>query len=73
MKGKKSIQESDSLHVYLLKILKYKISDETSPLEFVRDRIKDIIINKRKVELIKTLEDGIYKQAEKNKDFEIFN
>lgn len=73
LKGRKYSQESDSTHIYLLKILKYKISDEISPLEFVRDRIKDIIINKRKVELIKELEEGIYKQAKKNKDFEIFN
>jgi len=73
LKNKKNNQESDSNYVYLLKILEYKISDEISPLEFVKDRIKDVIINKRKVELIKKLEEGIYKQAEKNKDFEIFN
>lgn len=72
LKSKKKIQESDSSYVYLLKIVEYKISDETSPLEFVHDRIKNIIINKRKVDLIEKLEDGIYKQAEKNKDFEIF-
>ena len=72
LKKNKIAQESDSSFVYLIKILDFKISDQISPLEFVKDRVSDIIINKRKVALLKELEDGVYKQAEQNKEFEIY-
>ena len=73
LKTRKISSETDSLFIYLLKIKEFKISDEISPLEFVKDRIKDVIINKRKVDLIKKLEEGVYDQAKGNKDFEIYN
>lgn len=66
------VEESDSSYLYLFKIDKYKISDETSPLEFVKDDIKNIILNKRRVDLAKNLENGIYERAKENEDFEIF-
>lgn len=66
------VEESDSSYLYLFKIDKYKISDEISPLEFVRDDIKNIILNKRRVDLAKNLENGIYERAKENEDFEIF-
>ncbi len=66
-------ETQDDTYYYFLNILEYRLSEEISPLEWVRDDIQKIIINKRKVELAKELEQGIYERAEKNKDFEIFN
>jgi hypothetical protein len=57
--------------VYLLRILDYKIADQLSPLEFVRGQIADIIINRRKMELQRQMEDQLMEEAQKNKDFEI--
>ncbi|MBL7872787.1 MAG: peptidyl-prolyl cis-trans isomerase [Cyclobacteriaceae bacterium] len=65
-------ETSDSEFLYFLKIDAYKISDNVSPLEFVKQDIKNIILNKRKVELAKKLEDEVYENAAKRKDFEIF-
>jgi hypothetical protein len=45
------------LILYFLKINQYRIQNDTSPLEFVRDDIQKIILNKRKVTLAKTLEE----------------
>ena len=42
-------------------------------MEFVMDDIKNIILNKRKVELAKKLEDEVYKYALDQNEFEIFN
>jgi len=50
--------------------LDFKISEENSPLEYVRDDIVNIIINKRKIELTKQLEDQTIKAAQQRKDFE---
>ena len=66
------VEENDSSYLYLFKIDEYKISDEISPLEFVREDIKNIIINKRRVELAKNLENDIYERAKRNEDFEIY-
>jgi hypothetical protein len=56
---------------YFLKVEEYRISDNVSPLEFVNDEIKNIILNKRKVELAKKLEDEIYNHAAEQEEFEI--
>ncbi|MBS1682346.1 MAG: peptidyl-prolyl cis-trans isomerase [Bacteroidetes bacterium] len=66
-------ETNDQAYLYFLKVDGYKIIDNVSPLEFVRQDIKNIIINKRKVELAKKLEDEVYENAAKQKDFEIFD
>lgn len=62
----------DSEYTYFLKILDYKISENISPIEFVKEDIVNIIINKRKLALKKELEKTIYEEAKKSKKFEIF-
>ena len=66
-------ETSDENYTYFLKILDYKISDQVSPLEFIREDIENIIINKRKLALKKELEKAIYDDAISNKSFEIYN
>ncbi len=66
------VEEEDSLYLYLLKINEYKISEEVSPLDFVRDDIKNIIINKRKIALVKELENEIFEEAKQNEDYQIY-
>jgi len=64
---------SDETHLYFLKVEEYRISDNISPLEFVRDEIANIILNKRKVELAKKLDDEVFNKAQQTNEFEIFN
>ncbi len=66
-------ETSDEAFLYFLKVDEYKISDNISPLEFVRDDIANIILNKRKVELAKRLDDEVFSKAQENNEFEIFN
>ncbi|WP_448528368.1 peptidylprolyl isomerase [Raineya sp.] len=72
LKNNKISQMQDGEFSYLLAIRDYKISEQISPLEFVRDRIRSMILNQRKTLLIKQLEDELYKEAQKNKSFQIF-
>jgi hypothetical protein len=65
-------ETTDPKYLYFLKVDGYKITDNISPLEFVKQDIKNIIINKRKVELAKKLEDEVYENAVKRNDFEVF-
>lgn len=66
-------ESSDENYLYFLKVDDYKISDNISPLEFVKEDIRNILINKRKVELAKALEDEVYENAVSRKEFEIFD
>ena len=72
MKSHKYYETSDDNQLYFLKITGYKLQADTSPLEFVEDEIRKIILHKRKVILAKELERKIYDKAVKNKEFEIF-
>ncbi len=65
-------ETSENNFLYFLKVDQYRISDNVSPLEFVRDDVQNIILNKRKVDLAKKLEDDVYKEAMNDDDFEIY-
>ena len=60
------------MYIYFLRIFDHKLPGQIKPLEFVKDEIENIIVNKRKVALAKELEDQIYERAERNKEFEIY-
>ena len=64
------IQLKDSIDLYLMQINDVLLQNDYAPLEYVKPTIKQIIINKRKLELIKQLEKDITKDAIKNNQFE---
>jgi len=72
LKANPYYETSDDTYLYFLRVMEYRISDNISPLEFVRDDIRTIILNKRKVALAKQLEDEVYKSAVSEREFEIF-
>lgn len=65
-------QLQDSLGLYLVKIQDVLKANDIAPLSYVKPTIKQIIINKRKLELIKKFEIDITKDAIKNNNFEIY-
>jgi hypothetical protein len=66
-------ETNDNDFLYFIKIDAYKISDNVSPVEFVKEDIRNIILNKRKVELARKLEDEVYENGSQRKNFEIFD
>lgn len=72
LKKSNFVQLKDSLGVYLMQINDVLLRNETAPLEYVKPTIDQIVINKRKLELIRQLEKDITKDAIKNKQFEIY-
>ena len=67
------VQLRDSLGLYLVAVKERLDRNDIAPLEFIRPTINQIIINKRKLALIKKLEKEIKDDAIKNKQFEIYN
>ncbi|APY09823.1 peptidylprolyl isomerase [Seonamhaeicola sp. S2-3] len=72
LKKSNFVQLKDSLGVYLMQINDVLLRNNTAPLEYVKPTIDQIVINKRKLELIRQLEKDIIKDAIKNKQFEIY-
>jgi hypothetical protein len=72
LKSNNYVEEEDEQFKYLLKIKEYKISDQISPLEFVRNDIEQIILNKRTVALANELEENVFKKATKSEKYEIY-
>ncbi len=72
LKSTPYFETSDENFLYFLRIAQYRISDNVSPLEFVKDDIRNIILNKRKVELAKQLEDEVYNSGLDQNQFEIY-
>ena len=66
-------QIQDSLGVYLVKIEDVLETNDIAPLSYVRPTIREIILNKRKLELIRKLETDITKDAVKNNKYEVYN
>jgi hypothetical protein len=73
LKKSNFIQLKDSLDLYLMQIEDVLNQNNLAPQEYVKPTIKQIVINKRKLELIKQLEKDITKDAIKNKQFEVYN
>lgn len=69
----KSIEKKDSLDVYLVKVTNVLEKNQVSPFEYVKPTLQQVILNNRKLELIKKIEKEITDDAIKNKKYEIYN
>jgi len=72
LKNHRDLEYQDSLYTYLVRFHDFKIKESISPLSFEKERVKSIILNKRKIDLIRKMHTDIYEKALKNADFEIF-
>lgn len=68
----KYFESKDENFIYLFNILEYKISNQVSPLQFVRNKVKDVLLNQKKRKLIEEFEQSIYEKAREDKEFEIY-
>ena len=66
------LQLKDSLNLYLIQVNDVRLQNDYAPLEYVNTSIEQIVINKRKLELINELENDIIKDAIKNNQFQIY-
>ena len=72
LKKTKFIQKQDSLGLYLVAIKDVLRRNEIAPLTYIKPTIKEMILHKRKIELIRNIEKIIVKDATKNNNFKIY-
>ncbi|OJJ18266.1 hypothetical protein BKI52_25935 [marine bacterium AO1-C] len=62
----------DEQYAYYLKLRDFKLADQEAPYEFAKSRIIELILQNRKVQLIKKLEEDLLKKAQKSKKIKIY-
>ncbi|MDQ3046481.1 MAG: hypothetical protein M3R27_02965 [Bacteroidota bacterium] len=72
LQNNRLVEVSDSLHSYFLNIKGFRIRNSLSPLSFEKENIRNIILNKRKLQLITQMKEDVYNDAANNKKIEIF-
>lgn len=72
LKQNHTITLNDNGTTYLVRILDYKVSDETSPLELQVENIRSILLNHRKLDILNRLQADLLKEAEKSDNVKIY-
>jgi hypothetical protein len=73
LKSNKIIETQDNEFLYLVKLNDIKAKGSIAPVEYVKSKIKDILLNKRKLAFIGELEKNIYNDAADHSNFKIYN
>ena len=58
--------------IYLAQIKEYKIKDNSAPIFYVKDIIRNTLLNKKRLDLIADLEKNLVNDALKKKEFETY-
>ncbi len=72
LKRKRFEEFRDTAYIYMLKVKDFRVKESLAPLSYVRDDIKKIIINKRKLFFLKDLYEKVYDDALGKSYFEIY-
>ena len=66
------VELKDGAHWYEIYILDKRIKEDISPLVYEKAKIKEILLNKRKVEVLQKIENNIYRKGQEENSFEIY-
>ena len=72
LRTNKFVELKDNDFVYWLYIHAFRIKNSISPLEMESERIRSIIINKRKLQLLEEVEGSLFKEAESKNEIQWF-
>ncbi|APZ48189.1 hypothetical protein BW723_16430 [Polaribacter reichenbachii] len=72
LKKTKFVQKQDSLGLYLVAIKDVLVRNDIAPLSYIKPTIKQMILHKRKIELIRDIEKILVKDATKNNNFKVY-
>lgn len=71
LKKDKTIEFQRGNQVIFLRILDYKLKDSTAPFSLQRGKIRSMILNQRKAQLLTAMREDMYRQALKNNHIEL--
>lgn len=66
------VESTDMNYYYIVCIRDYRLSGQVSPIEYVQNDIKNLILSKQKIEFLKQIEKDIYKEGVDNNKVKLF-
>lgn len=73
LRRNKIIESSDTDYYYFICIRDFRTKGEYAPVEYVSDEIRNIVLNERKIQFLKKIEDDIYQDGVAANKFKIYN
>tara|TARA_B100000886_G_scaffold317046_1_gene256054 strand:- start:30 stop:281 length:252 start_codon:yes stop_codon:yes gene_type:complete len=65
-------QLEDSLELYLIKVNQSVLKNENAPLKYMEPTLRQILVNKRKLEFIANFENELYNNAIQTRELELY-
>ena len=72
LSNRKYYETKDSLYMYQVNFLESKTKEGVSPLSFEVKNIRNLLLNRRKIELMDRMQQDLFQEALKNKEFTIY-
>jgi len=72
LRNNRFYETSDSSFHYLVNIRDFRLKGSVAPIEYVKNDIRTIILNNRKIDFLQEIETGIYNEGIKNNSFKVF-
>jgi hypothetical protein len=66
------VESTDMNYYYIVCIRDYRLSGQVSPVEYVQNDIKNLILSKQKIEFLKQIEKDIYREGIENNKVKLF-
>ena len=73
LRNNRFIETNDTNSIWFVNIKGFKIKESVSPLSFEKDNIRNLIVNKRKLALVETMEKNSFEQALQKNNIKIYN
>jgi hypothetical protein len=67
------IEIRDNDFYYLLCVIDYRLANNMAPVEYVKENIKNLIINRRRIDFLKKIEDDVYLEGIRNNKFKLYS
>lgn len=68
-----TIEYRDKDFYYLLCVIDYRLANNLAPVEYVEESIKSLIINRRRIDFLKKIEDDVYFEGIRNNKFKLYS
>lgn len=66
------IEHRDKDFYYLLRIIDHQPAGSIAPVEYVESQIKNVIVNRRRIEFLKKVEDDVFLEGVRNNKFKLY-
>ncbi|MDX9880682.1 MAG: hypothetical protein RBS73_01375 [Prolixibacteraceae bacterium] len=73
LRRNKFIESKDDDYFYLVCIRDFHLTGDPAPIDYVENQVKNLILNARKMQFLKKIEDDIYKEGIENHRVKFFN